>query len=56
MGIGPLYTAVPEPLVLKVSPDPLKLVGDPDCLVKITAVCHFSTMRDRTPWVLPRSF
>src|SRR5580658_9508826 len=56
-GIGPFNTAVAVEVLLKVPPAlSVKVVGEPEYLLKMTAVCHFSTTRATTPWVDPRNF
>src|SRR5271156_4464896 len=49
-GIGPFKTAVAVAVLLKVPPAlSVKVVGAPENLLKMTAVCHLSTTRARTP-------
>src|ERR1700733_13494276 len=66
-GIGPFNTSVAEPPALNVSPAPLppevavaplllNVVGEPENLLKMMAVCHLSAIRARTPWLELRNF
>src|ERR1700722_14381400 len=66
-GIGPFNISVADPRLLNVSPAPLppvlavaplwvNVLGEPENLLKMTAVCHLSTIRATTPCPELRNF